>query len=90
MGSVSTQHALFEIGFGSKTHRRGSVDYNPDLSQKRAESVVNYLISKGISKSRLVAKGYGESKPINKCIDGVICTEEEYQQNRRTTFKIIK
>ena len=88
--SILIQNPLIEIELGSHTDSRWSVDYNQDLSQKRAESVVNYLISKGISKSRLVAKGYGESKPINKCIDGVTCTEEEYQQNRRTTFKIIK
>lgn len=88
--SILIQNPLIEIELGSHTDSRGSVDYNQELSQKRAESVVNYLISKGISKSRLVAKGYGESKPINKCIDGVTCTEEEYQQNRRTTFKIIK
>ena len=88
--SILIQNPLIEIELGSHTDSRGSEDYNQKLSQKRAESVVNYLISKGIDKNRLIAIGYGESKPINKCIDGINCTEEEYQQNRRTTFKIIK
>jgi len=73
---------------GSHTDSRGSTSYNEKLSQKRAEQVVKYLSSKGIDKGRLVAKGYGESKLINKCIDGVECTEFEHQKNRRTTFTI--
>jgi len=74
---------------GSHTDSRGSDEYNLKLSQARAQSVVDYLINKGIEKERLIAKGYGETKPVNKCVNGVPCTEEEYQANRRTTFRIV-
>ncbi|MCS6917350.1 MAG: OmpA family protein [Chitinophagales bacterium] len=76
------------VEIGSHTDARGSATYNQRLSQARAQSVVNYLIEKGISPERLSAKGYGESQPVNRCRDGVTCTEEEHQQNRRTTFKV--
>jgi len=77
------------IELGSHTDSRGSNEYNQVLSQKRAESAVAYIISRGIDAGRITAKGYGESVPVNKCVDGVICTEEEYQLNRRTEFKVI-
>jgi peptidoglycan-associated lipoprotein len=75
------------IQLGSHTDCRGADRYNEDLSQKRAQSAVDYLISKGIDASRLVAKGYGERFPEINCICSR-CTEEEHQMNRRTTFKI--
>ena len=62
----------------SHTDSRASNNYNLELSQKRAESVVRYLILQGISPMRLIAKGYGESRPLNKCVDGVDCTEEQH------------
>lgn len=73
----------------SHTDSRGNDDYNQALSQQRAQSVVNYLVEKGINRSRLVAKGYGESRLVNQCGNGVDCTEAEHQQNRRTEFRII-
>lgn len=76
------------IEIGSHTDSRGSDEYNLKLSQARAQSVVDYLIEKGINKSRLEAKGYGETRPVNGCINGVNCTEEEHQKNRRTTFRV--
>lgn len=74
----------------SHTDSKGSDKYNEKLSQQRAESVVNYLISKGITADRLKAKGYGESKPIalNENSDGSD-NPEGRAQNRRTDFKII-
>ncbi|MGZ3919121.1 MAG: OmpA family protein [Bacteroidia bacterium] len=74
----------------SHTDSKGSDQYNEKLSQKRAESVVNYLIGKGINPLRLKAKGYGESKPIapNENSDGSD-NPEGRAQNRRTDFKII-
>jgi OmpA-OmpF porin, OOP family len=74
----------------SHTDSKGNDLYNQKLSQKRAESVVNYLMSKGISKRRLVPKGYGESKPIapNDKPDGSD-NPEGRAKNRRTDFKII-
>lgn len=69
---------------------RGNIDYNLILSQKRAESIYKYLISKNISKNRILSYiGFGESKPINKCADGKDCSEEEYRENRRSNFVIM-
>ena len=64
-------------------------EYNIVLSQKRAQSVVDYLISKNIEAQRLIAIGYGETQLIDKCVCET-CTEDQHQVNRRTTFKIIK
>lgn len=72
----------------SHTDSRGSHEYNVELSQKRAESAVRYIVLQGISSSRITAKGYGETKLVNECADGVSCTEEQHQANRRTVFKI--
>jgi len=77
------------IELGSHTDCRGNNRYNQDLSQRRAQSAVNYLIEKGIDPSRLIAFGYGESEPAVDCICNR-CTEAEHQTNRRTTFKIIE
>ncbi len=77
------------IELGSHTDSRADDNYNLKLSQKRAQSAVDYLVSKGIDKSRLVAKGYGETMLVNGCSNGVPCTEEQHQQNRRTTFKVL-
>ena len=77
------------VELSSHTDSRGSSDANEKLSQARAESVVNYLVSRGIQRSRLVAKGYGENRPRNKCIDGVECSEAEHQENRRTEFRVL-
>ncbi|MCC6837433.1 MAG: OmpA family protein [Bacteroidia bacterium] len=63
-------------------------DYNMELSQKRASTVVDYMINKGIDKKRLSAKGYGESQLSNRCANGVECSDAEHKQNRRTVFKI--
>ncbi|WP_316803144.1 OmpA family protein [Pedobacter nototheniae] len=78
------------IELGSHTDSRGKDSYNLTLSQKRAESAVNYIISKGIDKNRITAKGYGETQLLNRCSNGVECTESEHQLNRRTEFKIVK
>lgn len=78
------------VEIGSHTDCRGSAEYNEILSQKRAESVVQYLIRQGINPSRLSAKGYGKTRLINKCNceAGVSCSEEEHQANRRTEFTV--
>ncbi len=76
------------IELSSHTDSRSSNEYNLKLSQSRAKSAVDYMLSRGVDKSRISGKGYGETKLINKCADGVECTEEEHAQNRRTEFKI--
>lgn len=78
------------IELGSHTDSRGNDQYNQWLSQSRANSAVQYIIDRGISKNRITAKGYGESQLVNKCTNGVKCTEVEHQLNRRTEFKIVK
>lgn len=77
------------IAINSHTDARGSDEYNLDLSQRRAQSVVNYLIENGIDSIRLQAKGFGETQLLNRCKNGVNCSEEEHQLNRRTTFKVV-
>jgi len=79
-----------KIELSSHTDSRGSDAYNEVLSQKRAESAVQYIISKGIDAKRIVAKGYGETRLLNRCGNGVPCSEEEHQLNRRTEFKILE
>lgn len=87
--SFFNENKSLTVEIGSHTDSRASQEYNQTLSQARAQSVVNYLISKGVNANKIIAKGYGETKLINRCADGVECTEEEHQQNRRTTFKIV-
>lgn len=77
------------IELSSHTDARGDDAYNKVLSQKRAEAAVNWLVAKGISSKRMKAVGYGESKPVNACVNNVQCSEEEHQQNRRTEFKVL-
>jgi outer membrane protein OmpA-like peptidoglycan-associated protein len=77
-----------EIEMGSHTDVRGSDRYNMVLSDKRAYSAVQYLISKGIDPSRLTWKGYGETVLVNSCTNEEKCDEEAHQENRRTEFKV--
>jgi outer membrane protein OmpA-like peptidoglycan-associated protein len=77
-----------EIELSSHTDARGTDKYNEILSQNRANAAVQYVISRGISASRLSAKGYGERYTRNRCKDEVDCTEEHHQYNRRTEVKI--
>ncbi len=80
-----------EIRLGSHTDSRGSNDENLSLSSKRARSAVQYLINTGgISEERISAQGYGENQLANHCADGVDCTEEEHQRNRRTELEIVE
>ncbi|WP_298778792.1 OmpA family protein [uncultured Polaribacter sp.] len=73
----------------SHTDMRGSSSDNQDLSERRAKAVTDYLISKGINRTQLYAKGYGESRLLNKCSDNVTCSEAEHSVNRRTTFRVV-
>jgi outer membrane protein OmpA-like peptidoglycan-associated protein/tetratricopeptide (TPR) repeat protein len=76
------------IHIGSHTDSRGNDSYNEALSGKRAQSTLDWLVGKGIAKNRLSAKGYGEYQLQNQCSNGVKCTEEEHQLNRRSMFII--
>ena len=84
-----SDNPTFVIEIASHTDSRADSTYNNQLSLRRAQSVVNYLVSKGIESERLRPRGYGESKLLNECADGVTCPEELHALNRRTTFSII-
>lgn len=77
------------IEFGAHTDSRGIDAYNLRLTQRRAVETVNYLISLGADPRRITGKGYGETKLLNHCKNGVKCTEKEHLKNRRTEFVVI-
>lgn len=93
---VLTQNPNIVVELASHTDCRATYKYNDTLSQKRAQSVVTYLVDNGIDSLRLVPKGYGERELVNNCScedgegPGIDCTEKEHQQNRRTTFGILR
>ncbi len=81
---IMKDNPSISIELSSHTDDRSSVDYNQDLSQRRAESAVVYIIDKGINENRIIAKGYGESQLLITNAKN----EEEHQINRRTEFKV--
>ena len=82
------QYPELIIHIESHTDSRAPFKYNESLSEKRAQATLNWLVEKGIARTRLSAKGYGEYQLTNQCSDGVECTEEEHQLNRRSMFII--
>jgi outer membrane protein OmpA-like peptidoglycan-associated protein/tetratricopeptide (TPR) repeat protein len=84
------QNPNIKIDIRSHTDSRQSHSYNQKLSEERAKSSMEWLIKNGIDPSRLTAKGYGESQLLNKCADGITCTEAEHQANRRSEFILVK
>ena len=76
------------VELGSHTDSRGDQKYNQRLSQERAQSAVDYITSKGIDERRLSARGYGESKLLNRCSSFVECSDDEHARNRRTELRI--
>lgn len=72
------------------TDSRGESKYNMQLSEARAQAVVDYIVGKGIPKNRISSKGYGDTKPVNECAKGVECTEAQHKLNRRVEFSISK
>ena len=83
------QYADMVIELSSHTDSRGNKSYNQDLSQRRAESAKAWLVERGVVESRIKPVGYGESVILNKCTNGVKCTDDEHRFNRRTEFKIL-
>ena len=84
------QNPNMKIDIRSHTDSRQSHSYNQKLSERRAQSSMEWLIKNGIHPSRLTAEGYGENQLINRCADGIICTELEHQTNRRSEFILVK
>lgn len=87
---ILEQEPQMEIRIRSHTDSRASKEYNLELSTNRAKSTMNWLIKKGISPKRLKSEGFGESQLLNNCSDGIECSEEEHQLNRRSEFIIMK
>ena len=85
---IMVENPTLKIELSSHTDSRGSDEYNMRLSQNRAESAVKYIINKGISADRITAKGYGETKLVNECSNGVKCSDAQHQENRRTEVLI--
>ncbi|MCY1381190.1 Photosystem I chlorophyll a apoprotein A2 [compost metagenome] len=77
-----------KVDVRSHTDSRQTHKYNEKLSDRRAKSTIAWMIQDGIQASRLTGKGYGETQLVNKCADGVECSEEEHQLNRRSEFII--
>lgn len=84
------KYPSMEVKIAAHTDARGSELYNLNLSKQRAALVLEYLVNQGINKNRLKSVGYGETKPLNKCIKEGICDDEEYDINRRCEFTILK
>jgi len=83
------ENPAIKVEIGSHTDSRESNQYNLSLSQRRAEVIADYITKKGLAKKRIVTKGYGETKLLNRCLNGVDCREEEHAINNRIEFKII-
>lgn len=90
IAAIMKAYPKMKIDIRSHTDSRNTIEYNQKLSQKRADHTRNWLINEGITPERLKASGYGESKLINACADGITCTEEQHQENRRSEFIIIE
>ena len=89
LASILNKYQNINIEIASHTDSRGGFDYNNQLSQRRADKVVAYLVGQGIDPSRLNAVGYGENQLLNHCSDGVSCTELDHQYNRRTEVRVL-
>lgn len=77
------------VELSSHTDARGDDEYNLELSQKRAQSAVDWLIANGVNSDNIKPVGYGETKPINDCVNNKQCSEEAHQKNRRTEFRVL-
>ncbi|HEV7349956.1 OmpA family protein [Telluribacter sp.] len=87
--TLMKKYSDMTIELRSHTDSRSSADYNQKLSERRARAAYDYIVRRGISPMRLIARGYGESELMNDCADGENCPEDEHQLNRRTEFKIL-
>jgi len=85
---VLNDNPTMKLDIRSHTDSRATHQYNEVLSERRAKSTIKWLIKNGVAPNRLTGKGYGETQLVNQCADGVKCTEEEHQANRRSEFII--
>ncbi|WP_169736090.1 OmpA family protein [Crocinitomix catalasitica] len=87
---VMNENPKMEVELGSHTDARGSARSNESLSDKRAKASAQYVKERISNPDRIYGKGFGETKLVNECGDGVKCSEEKHQENRRTEFIIVK
>ena len=88
--AIMKEYPTMKVDVRLHTDSRGSDKYNLALSQRRAKSTIKWIVSHGIKKNRITGKGYGETQLVNGCSNGVPCTEEEHQANRRSEFIIVQ
>ena len=79
-----------EVELTAHTDARGDAAYNRNLSRERAAAAKSYLVNKGIASIRIRSKGMGEVAIRNHCTNGVKCSDEEHQYNRRTEVRVTK
>ena len=85
------QYPTLKIEIRSHTDSRASDAYNKSLSERRARATVEYIITKGgIDKARITGEGYGETQLVNRCANGVPCSKEDHQKNRRSEFIVVE
>ena len=100
-GTTSTRFIIFDkqgnqISVGQKEHKQiypqaGWVEHDTNEIWRNTQEVIGLALGKAnLSPTRIVAKGYGESQLVNQCADGIPCSEEEHQANRRTEFKVLE
>ena len=87
---VLRDYPRMKIDVRSHTDSRGSDNYNLKLSERRAKSTAEWMISQGIESSRIIYKGYGETQLVNKCTNGVKCSDEQHEENRRSEFIVLE
>ncbi len=87
--TIMKENPTLVVEFSAHTDSRGPDEWNMELSIKRAEEVVRYIVNKGIDYNRIYGKGYGETMPANHCVNDVECTDTEHLVNRRTEFLIL-
>ncbi len=89
--AVMNEYPEMKIDVRSHTDSRGKDDYNMRLSERRNKSTINYIVERGgISRDRLTGRGYGESELINECANGIPCSREKHELNRRSEFRIVQ
>ncbi len=88
IASILEQNPTIKIDVRAHTDSRQTAAYNAKLSERRAQSIMAWLVQRGIAANRLSGRGYGESQLTNRCSDSVPCSEEEHQANRRSEFVV--
>ncbi|WP_317048273.1 OmpA family protein [Flavobacterium aurantiibacter] len=88
--AVMNQYPKMKIDVRSHTDSRQTKEYNQRLSERRAKSTIAWLVRNGISPDRITGRGYGETQLVNRCADGVKCSEAEHQMNRRSQFIVVE